>query len=241
MRRLSISAAATLAVVSALPGPVGAAPPTFDGSLSFPVIEGPSDPEAYSWEVVLGEGQELKSIDDRHAAVYYDDEHIASSITAEPAHDASGSSVPTSLAVSAGNVLTLTVHHREGNPLAEGQPFDYPVTQGQGWVEIGGGTVVVAPLDDDEWRKLREQIERANTAAQLPPMPPSPRCHVPDLSGRSLRASRRLLRNAHCTVRQVGTRKGATARTGRVVKQSPRPGATRAKGAGVSVVLGQAG
>ena len=60
------------------------------------------------------------------AAVYYtEDERLAFTINAGLAHDAEGSNVPTSLGVSEGNILTLTVHHRAGNPAASGAPFVY--------------------------------------------------------------------------------------------------------------------
>jgi hypothetical protein len=73
----------------------------------FPVIKEPSSPEEYSWEVTLGEGQEPKSIDDRHAGVYYaNDSQLAFEITAEIASDAAGSTVPTSLNISAERVIS---------------------------------------------------------------------------------------------------------------------------------------
>ena len=49
------------------------------------------------------------------------------------AHDAVGKSVPTTLEVSPPNVVTLTVHHRAGNPAAGGAPFTYPIFEGSGW------------------------------------------------------------------------------------------------------------
>jgi hypothetical protein len=118
--------------------------PPYDGDMSFPMINGPTDPEEFSWEVVLGEDQELESIDDQHAQVFYTEgHHPAFDIFATASHDADGSSVPTSLSVSGGDVITLTVHHRAGDPAKGGAPFDYPINAGRGW-EGGFTTQIVA-------------------------------------------------------------------------------------------------
>jgi hypothetical protein len=135
--------------------------PPYDGAMGFPMINGPADPEEFSWEVVLGEGQGLESIDDQHAQVYYTKgHHPAFGISAVAAHDADGSSVPTSLSVSGGDVITLTVHHRAGDPAKGGAPFDYPIVAGSGW-EGGFQTVVVSgPPGEQELREQREEGER---------------------------------------------------------------------------------
>ncbi len=135
--------------------------PPYDGTMIFPMINGPADPEEFSWEVVLSEGQELESVDDQHAQVYYTEgHHPALGISAVAAHDADGSSVPTSLSVSGGNVITLTVHHRAGDPTKGGAPFDYPIVAGSGW-EGGLQTVIVSgPPDEQELREQREARER---------------------------------------------------------------------------------
>jgi hypothetical protein len=129
--------------------------------MGFPTINGPADPEEFSWEVVLDEGQELESIDDQHAEVYYTQgHHPAFGISAVPAHDADGSNVPTSLSVSESDVITLTVHHRAGDPTKNGVPFDYPINAGSGW-EGGYQTIIVSgPPDEQELREQREERER---------------------------------------------------------------------------------
>jgi hypothetical protein len=132
----------------------------------FPDIHGPGDAEEYSWEVTLGEGQSLKSVDSQEAEVVDEDGTVAIHIQAESAHDADGTAVPTSLSVPAGNVLTLTVHHRAGNPTAGGAPFAYPVTAGPAF-QIDKGTVIVqGPADERELQEARERIERENPAAK---------------------------------------------------------------------------
>jgi hypothetical protein len=111
-----------------------AAIPPYNGDMSFPTIVGPADPEEFSWEVTLGDNQELEAIDDQHAEIYYIEGHQpAVQISAEAAHDADGSNVPTTLSVSGASVITLTVHHLAGDPARGGAPFTYPIMAGPGW------------------------------------------------------------------------------------------------------------
>jgi hypothetical protein len=186
----------------------------------FPVIHGPSDPEAYAWEVSLFAGQRLEQADDHHVTVLWENGGQAFSIVAEPAHDVTGANVPTTLSVSGENVITLTVHHRAGNPATGGAPFVYPISAGEGF-EPGPSTVWVI----------------------LPPgeFPPPPKvCRVPKLTGKRLMASRWWLREAGCRMGQVRRLKGAAStkrETPRVVGQSPKPGVVLPPGTPVQVTL----
>jgi hypothetical protein len=170
--------------------------PTYNGLMTFPDIQGPGDPESFSWEVSLGADQELSQVDETHAGVFYEDGTEAFSIHAGAAHDAEGATVPTTLAVTPPNVITLTVHHRAGNPEVGGTPFHYPVVAGQGW-EGGFRTEPVV---------IQEPTREA-----LPPT-----CVVPDLSNRTLRASRKILHRAHC---KLGKVRGERRREVHVVEQ----------------------
>jgi hypothetical protein len=214
--------------------------PTFDGEMVFPAIQGPLDPEEFSWEVDLDEDQELQLIDSQHAVVYYaQDQHPAFGIAATSAHDVSGATVPTDLAVLDGNVLTLTVHHRAGNPAAGRAPFDYPIQAGEGWVEVGPGIVVVMPLPEGELQEATERIERESRPTAVRDRGrPSVHCRVPRLKARSLQVSMRRIKEANCRVGRIGKRRGATMETGRVVRQNPRAGKVLVKGATVNLTLG---
>jgi hypothetical protein len=99
--------------------------PLSDGGMTFQNIRDPLGPETFAWEVHLYPEQELKSIDSIHAGVYLG-EHLIFSIDAIAAHDAIGTNVPTKLAVSSGNIVTLTVEHHAA-------AFVYPVIAGAGW------------------------------------------------------------------------------------------------------------
>ena len=195
-------------------------PPGYDGGMTFQQIRGPSDPEEFSWKVSLGEDQELVPIDDRHAVVYYEGrEHTAFGIYAEPAHDAEGSTVPTTLIVSEGDIVTLVVHHRAGNPAAGGASFVYPVTAGAGW-EGGFHT---------EYMDIPDELSEEGVS-------PAPlECIVPRVAGQSLKAARRNLNRANC---KLGNISGRRSRAVRVVKQYRHPGALLAVGTEVGVKVG---
>lgn len=137
--------------------------PVYTGGMAFPAIHESSGPEDFSWRVPLEDDQELQQIDDRHAVVVYSSTDItALGITAAAAHDADGTGVPTSLVVSEGDVITLVVHHRSGNP-ATGNPFMYPVMSGEGWESGSSTTDVVIPPAERNWHYV-EGPPRMETA-----------------------------------------------------------------------------
>lgn len=69
---------------------------------------------------------------------------------------------------------------------------------------------------------------------QPAPKPPSS-CVVPKLVGKKLKAARRALAKANCKLGKVNGEKGKTAK---IVRQTPKPGATRTTGTAVAVKLG---
>jgi hypothetical protein len=214
---LTVVAASSLALAL---GAAAESPPPYDGLMSFPYIQGPDGPEEFSWAVKLDEEQELRAIDDTHAGVYYTgaDEHPTFTITAALAHAADGANVPTTLAVTQPNVITLTVHHRAGNPAAGGAPFDYPVVAGMGYEGGFQQHTVVGPPPTEQ--------------ATAPPVPDV--CNVPHLSGMTVKAARRQLRRSHCTLGAVW---GERSRGARVVKQFRKPGRELPAGTEVGVKL----
>jgi hypothetical protein len=214
--------------------------PVYDGLMAFPTIKSSADPEQYSWRIELGPGQELRPIDGATAGVYYEDGTVAIVISTELAHDANGAAVPTDISVSEGEVVTLTVHHRAGNPAAAGASFTYPVSAGAGW-EGGFSTVIVTgPKDETELREEREAREAREEretleAAERAEREPVPICAVPRLRGGSVKASRLKLRAAGC---ELGEIRGTRSKTAKVIRQYPEPGTARTAGAEVAVKLG---
>jgi hypothetical protein len=72
-----------------------------------------------------------------------------------------------------------------------------------------------------------------------PPAPATPagRCVVPKLKGKKLKPSRKALTKCRCVLWKVEKRRGAKARTGRVVKQSRNPRTVLLSDAQVTVTL----
>jgi hypothetical protein len=204
--------------------------------MQFPEITGPEAAEEYPFRVDLGGERFLEQASPTEVDVYYPGHLPAVAIKATEAHDADGATVPTTLELTAGDVVTLTVHHREGNPAAAAAPFDYPVVDGAGWP--GGFQTVTVPLENS-LAELERKIIEANPAATLEPLP-VPTCKVPTLRGYSLRGAKNRLRAAHCGVGAVRLATGATVGKGKVVKQFHSPGTELAAGAPVAVKLGPA-
>jgi len=233
VRRALLLVLAAAIVCAALPSVASAEPcPPFDGATSFPDIHGPEDPEDYCWEVQLLEGQYLQQLSATVAAVYFESGHEAYSIKAMEASDAIGTAVPTTLTVTEPNLITLTVHHRDGNPSAGGAPFDYPVIQGPGWV---GGFIseeIPGPPDEAELREAELRAKPAPPAQEAPP----PTCEVPVLQGRTVKAARRALLLAGC---QLGPIRGQRHRGARIVKQYRPAFKTLPAGTAVGVRLGR--
>jgi hypothetical protein len=217
----SVVVAALVGLLVALTPIAGAAEPcpSSGEGMWFPDIHGPEDPEDYCWEVGMSHDQELVQIDDRHAAVYYESGHLAFSIEAEAAHDAEGTTVPTTLAVTAPNLITLTVHHRAGNPAAGGAPFHYPIIEGTGWEGGFHTTIIQMPGDPPAPQPLQTE---------------EPMCTVPALRGRSLRAARRALLRVHC---ELGPVRGERSRAAKVIKQYREAGKALPAGTEVGVKL----
>jgi PASTA domain len=209
-----------------------------EGGMSFQEITGPEAPEEYPFRVDLGEEQFMEQVSPTEVDVEYGGHHYAFSITAEEAHDAVGTAVPTTLELTGREEVTLTVHHREGNPIAEWAPFDYPIISGSGWA--GGFRTIVVPMENPlAFAEADRKIIEANPPA-APEPPPVITCKVPTLHGYSLRGAKNRLRAAHCGIGAVHLAADATVGKGKVVKQFHVAGTELAAGAPVAVKLAPA-
>jgi hypothetical protein len=70
-----------------------------------------------------------------------------------------------------------------------------------------------------------------------PPPPPVGHCLVPSLTGKKLKAVKKRLKKAGCKLGKVTKNDGATRKTGKVRKQSPKPGKSLPQGTKVAVTL----
>ena len=69
-----------------------------------------------------------------------------------------------------------------------------------------------------------------------PPPPPPPKCKVPKVVGKKLPTARRMITRARCRVGRVRRARSRKPR-GRVVRQAPRWGVSRARGTRVNLVV----
>jgi hypothetical protein len=196
-----------------------------EGGFIFSAITGPEAPEEYPFRVTLGEGQSLEQVTPTEVQVLHTGHRPAFTLTAGAAHDAVGSTVPTTLTLTGLDTVTWTISHRAGNPAAGGAPFVYPIVGGTGW-EGGFRTTVV-------------EMNNPMPPATPPPATPlpAPTCAVPYLKGFGLREVKALLRDADCAIGKVRLGRGATRGNGRVVKQFERAGTVLAVGAPVAIKL----
>lgn len=239
---LIASVAVSVAPATAEEGDSAPLRPLDEGGFVFGLIRGPTAPEEYPFSVNLGEEQFMEQVDDQEVAVEYAGHVPAFTLKAEPAHAADGANVPTTLELTSRDVVTLVVHHREGS-------YAYPVTAGEGWP--GGWrevTIIMGPPDEKEIaeglqreaEEAKRRVEEANPPAAISPRP-SITCEVPALRGLPLKAVKARLRAAHCSLGEVRLATGATAGTGKVVKQFRASGTELAIGAPVAVKLGASG
>ena len=73
---------------------------------------------------------------------------------------------------------------------------------------------------------------------QTPITTPAPTCKVGKLKGKKLKAAKKAITAAACKTGKVTKKKGVTTKTGKVVKQSPKPGTTKSAGSKVNLTLG---
>lgn len=108
----------------------------------------------------------------------------------------------------------------------------------------GGSTASASafPLVNEE-AAFNADVDDGGAATQPPAPEPEPtppkRCKVPGLGGKKLKAAKQAIRSAGCKPGEVSKRKGATAKNGKVVGQSPRAGRKVAAGTAVKVTLGK--
>jgi hypothetical protein len=128
------------------------------------------------------------------------------------------------------------------------EPFDFTYR----WQRCGAGACVdVAGETDAIYTVSRNDLNRrllvivtatngagSATAASSPSRRSSrkPACVVPRVKGKTVAAAKRAIRRAHCRVGRVRYARSSRAK-GRVVKQSPRPGARKAIRAKVNLVV----
>jgi hypothetical protein len=82
------------------------------------------------------------------------------------------------------------------------------------------------------------QASSASTPGPSPQPPAAASCKVPKLAGKKLGAAKKAIAAARCKLGTVTKKKGVTAKSGKVVQQSPKVGASKPAGSKVNLTLG---
>jgi hypothetical protein len=132
-------------------------------------------------------------------------------------------------------------------------PHTYTVTarsrDGEGGSTSIAYTVVAAPTPTGptDVEGGAPTSSAPTTPAPTPPppapttKPPAATCTVPSLAGKKLKAAKQKIRGAGCGVGMLKKREGATVKNGKVVGQSPKPGAKVPTGTKVRVTVAPSG
>jgi hypothetical protein len=163
-----------------------------------------------------------------------------------PAQAPTNSAPPTISGVpQAGKVLTAAPGTWNGTaPIAYAYQWQSCDADGGSCVPLPGETATVYHvLAFDAGSTVRVVVTAKNTAGQASAtshetdvVTVALRCVVPSLRGKTVAKARRALRLAHCRLGRVSSTRSRR-RRGLIVAQRPRPGAVRADGAKVSVVV----
>ncbi len=144
----------------------------------------------------------------------------------------------TSLPIQAGDTIGLSTNTESsvvgvasGAPGSEFGIFNPPVFPGEPARVLGGRQAGYE-------MGFNADVEYADPVVAPPPAgPPAPQCVVPSLTGKKLKAVKKALGRANCKLGKVTKRGGATGKTGKVRKQSPKAGKSLTAGSTVAVTL----
>lgn len=126
--------------------------PEYNGAQMFTTIRAASAPEAYEWRLKLRFGQYLVQANPQQVEVKWGNGETAFLVSAEPAHDALGKELPTTLSIINATDIALNVPHRN-------QGYTYPVSAGKSY-ETGYAMVTVfIPSEGEEAEAEEEDAE----------------------------------------------------------------------------------
>ena len=143
----------------------------------------------------------------------------------------------TSLPIRAGDTIGLNAAPGSvtGDAYAPGSEFNVFVPE----LLPGGPAQKRTGISTDAELGFNADVEYATPPVIGPPPPPPPvaHCVVPSLSGKKLKAAKKKLKKADCKLGKVTKKDGATGKTGKVKKQSPKAGKSLTAGSKVAVTL----
>jgi hypothetical protein len=166
---------------------------------------------------------------------------------------------PIDVPVEAGDVIGLNDHEAPTAPdaCAWVTPSVEDVEGGLLGDHPDGTELTFAPADTEPERRVNISADLVPTLVEVPPVlnptptsggsgptsgpptagPPAPRCLVPRLGAKKLKAARKALKAADCRLGRVSRSGGASARTGVVASQNPQTGKKLPAGTKVAVKL----
>ena len=134
--------------------------PEYNGAQMFTTICDASAPEQYEWRLKLHFTQYLVQANPQQIEVKWGNGETAFLISAEPAHDALGKELPTTLSIINATDIALKVPHREHG-------YTYPVSAGKS-LETGYATVsVYIPGQEEEPADQMSPEEESDLASDL--------------------------------------------------------------------------
>jgi hypothetical protein len=142
----------------------------------------------------------------------------------------------TSLPIRAGDTIGLNAAPGSftGDAYAPGSEFNVFVPE----LLPGGPAQKWTGISTDAELGFNADVEYPDPVVAPPPVgPPAPKCVVPSLAGKKLKAVRKTLSRANCKLGKVTKKDGATGKTGKVRKQSPKAGKSLTAGSTVAVSL----
>lgn len=197
----------------------------------------PTGAETLAWTPPLAEGATLAPTNSQSQL------EIGFNADVQPA-PALASMFPTSGPAGGGTSVTISGHDFSGatavmfgsTPASSYKvESDYQITATS---PAGSGTVDIVVITPGGQTPAVPASKFTFVAPPAPPAPVEAHCVVPNLVGKTLKASRKALKKADCALGKV---RGSKAKSARVKKQAPKPGTVRAAGAKVNVTLKGAG
>ena len=143
----------------------------------------------------------------------------------------------TSLPIRVGDTIGLNAAPGSftGDAYAPGSEFNVFVPE----LLPGGPAQKRTGISTDAELGFNADVEYPDPVVAPPPVvgPPAPHCVVPSLTGKKLKAVKKRLKKADCKLGKVSKKGGATGKTGKVKKQSPKAGKSLTAGSTVAVTL----
>ena len=99
-------------------------------------------------------------------------------------------------------------------------------------------TTIVVTATSNQFFTFQPPGAAPSSPAPVAPARVGPRCAVPNLAGKHLKAAKKKIRAGHRKVGTIVKANGVTAKTGKVVRQSPKVGKTVPVHSAVSLKLG---